>query len=187
LAAAAVLLAVLAMWPSGPPPRILGSTQLTRDGRSKECTFTLGRMRPGPRLVSDGLQVYFSEIVDNEVTVAQVSTKAGHTVLLPRSLPGTFADGVLDFTPLRHSLLLIGLEEHLWEMSLPSGARHRLGEVLADDAKWSPDARRLAYANGRSVFLANADGSAPRKLAELEGEAYLLAWSPDGGRLRFSL
>jgi TolB protein len=53
------------------------------------------------------------------------------------------------------------------------------------DPAWSPDGSLLAYtATGRTdwVWLVNADGSAPRALAE----GLQPAWSPDGRRLAFA-
>jgi len=45
---------------------------------------------------------------------------------------------------------------------------------------WSPDGRRLAYLAG-GVFVANADGTASRKIAPTAAGA--LTWSPDGERI----
>jgi TolB protein len=50
------------------------------------------------------------------------------------------------------------------------------------DPAWSPDGSLMAFASSERVWLMNADGSAPRELAEGEQPA----WSPDGRRLAFS-
>jgi TolB protein len=49
---------------------------------------------------------------------------------------------------------------------------------------WSPDGRRLAFARGGHLAIANADGTSPTVLAPFQiGEA---SWSPDGQELLFS-
>ena len=62
-----------------------------------------------------------------------------------------------------------------------------LGDVTGHSAAWSRDGRQLVYANGTDLYLANHDGSAPRKLLSLPNEAQGLTFSPDGGRIRFTL
>jgi Tol biopolymer transport system component/tRNA A-37 threonylcarbamoyl transferase component Bud32 len=55
---------------------------------------------------------------------------------------------------------------------------------------WSHDGKRLAYAQVRtiggfgSIWIANADGSSPRKIRDAN-EPHGLAWSPDDDRLAF--
>ena len=55
---------------------------------------------------------------------------------------------------------------------------------------WSHDGKSLAYAQVRtiggfgSIWIANADGSEPRKIRETN-EPYALAWSPNDDRLAF--
>jgi Tol biopolymer transport system component len=58
----------------------------------------------------------------------------------------------------------------------------------AHDACWGPDGNHLAFANGKDVFLAAADGSDVRKLATPDGFdfSYWIRFSPDGTRVRFS-
>jgi TolB protein len=57
---------------------------------------------------------------------------------------------------------------------------------------WSPDGRRLVFSapvgNVDELFVANADGSAPRKLTSEPpaGHAFDPAWSPNGRRIVYS-
>ncbi len=48
---------------------------------------------------------------------------------------------------------------------------------------WSPDGRRLAFVNWRSIWAVGADGSQRRRLVR---DALDVAWSPDGRRLVFT-
>ncbi|ACO31580.1 MULTISPECIES: S9 family peptidase [Acidobacterium] len=60
------------------------------------------------------------------------------------------------------------------------------------DAVWSPDSKQIAFFSNCTpdhkpgVFVAEADGSGtPKLLAELDGYAHSLAWSPNGQELSF--
>ena len=62
-------------------------------------------------------------------------------------------------------------------------------------ASWSPDAKKLLFAQGSDLYLANYDGTNPQKLVTVPGipgwvESYISGWprwSPDAKRIRFSL
>ena len=172
--------ALLVVWLRAPslPPRVIGSTQITHDGRIK------GRM------AADGARVYFEEEVSTHRSVlAEVSTTGGETGIIPDPFTNiTIADISRD-----HSELLaydfVGTDKDFpfWIVPLPTGAPRRLGDVRAHSAAWSPDGRVLAYATGSEIYAANHDGSAPRKLLSLPGRAFGLTFSPDGGRIRFTV
>ncbi|MCB0202334.1 MAG: PD40 domain-containing protein [Anaerolineae bacterium] len=68
------------------------------------------------------------------------------------------------------------------------------GEVFMDYGRWpawSPDGSTIAYqtcdsTGGRcGLFLVNADGSNPRPITSVPGDA-MPAWSPDGSRIAFA-
>src|ERR1035438_8400825 len=64
----------------------------------------------------------------------------------------------------------------------------RIGQSGAGAAAWSPNGTRLAYAEGRSLYLANPDGTAPKRLLTLPSiNVSSLGWSPEGRHLRFVL
>jgi DNA-binding winged helix-turn-helix (wHTH) protein len=172
--------------PSSPPmPRVVNAVPITKDGlRKADATV----------LVSDGTRLYFQEgSFQLNTGLVQVSTQGGETAGIPVSLQNS---SPFDFSQ-SHSELLLGAGEQtlpygerpLWVLPLPAGAPHRLGDILAHDACWSPDGRRLVFANGKDVFGAKADGSEVRKLASPDGSDLLfgIRFSPDGRRLRFSV
>jgi Tol biopolymer transport system component len=79
------------------------------------------------------------------------------------------------------------IEDPYWIVSLPTGTRRRLGDVVGHSAIWSSDGGYLVYANGSDLYFANHDGSSPRKLVSLPGVANDLTFSPDGTKIRFSM
>jgi len=53
-------------------------------------------------------------------------------------------------------------------------------------AAWSPDGKKLAFADHDGLFIARGDGTAPGKLAtSAEGQITEIIWAPDGTSLRF--
>jgi dipeptidyl aminopeptidase/acylaminoacyl peptidase len=66
------------------------------------------------------------------------------------------------------------------------GSRGMEGEPV-----FSPDGKQIAFFSGctadhkPAIFLADVVGGAPHQLAELDGYAHELAWSPDGKQLSF--
>jgi len=62
-------------------------------------------------------------------------------------------------------------------------ARHKGGNLLFSPV-YSPDGKRIAYADRHALFVANADGSNPRTIVKAF-DPHSLAWSPDDSRIAF--
>jgi DNA-binding winged helix-turn-helix (wHTH) protein/Tol biopolymer transport system component len=186
----ALALAVILVWvklPSSPSmPSVVDSVQITKDGLPKAT----------PMLVSDGTRLFFQEgkwnVEELKTTLMQASTRGGETAPIVSSLRNPI---VFDFSRVRTELLVGGggvdpLNHTLplWVLPLPAGPPHRLGDIVARDACWAPNGRRLAFTRGKDVFVVEADGTAVRKLASADGfdDAFWVRFSPDGKRLRFS-
>ena len=151
--------------------------QMTNDGHAKQ----------GP-LVADGLRLYFSEGSPNHRVLAQVSESGGETSLLSSSLENP---DLLDISPNGSELLVASsggtAVPSIWSLPLPTGAPHRIGNVLANDAAWSPDGRDMAYVSGHDLYRARTDGSGATRLVALPGTGSWPRWSPDGTRLRVTV
>lgn len=180
---ASLLLPVLLVdWldrPQPPFPKITRTLQLTTDGREKF-----------PNIVTDGVRAYFAERKDDRWTLSAVPISGGEATAIPLPFPNA---QVLSISPDK-SELLIGEgqpidDKQLWRVPILGGSPHSMGNIVAHDAGWSQDGRNFMFMQGGDVFLANGDGSAPRKI-ELPPMtpntwAWSPRWSPDGSRITF--
>ncbi|HEU0177785.1 MAG TPA: winged helix-turn-helix domain-containing protein [Blastocatellia bacterium] len=168
------------------PPKVLSYVPVTSDGLVKTSAST--HFYSLSSLVSDGSRVYFTERTGGQSLLAQVSSTGGETVTIPLPFPSF---SVLDISPSRAELLVAApgydLESTLWVAPVLGGPPRRLGDLIAHDAAWSPDGGQIVYAFGYDLYLAKSDGTQSRKLAPVAGRAYWPRWSPDSGRLRFTV
>jgi len=181
---AAVLIAIITVagtfaWLRSPlpPPKVLATTQITHDGIPKVTVLT------------DGSRLYITETSGGSQLLVQASSVGGQT----SAIPSPFTDvGLGDISPDHTQLLVAGVtgtetEAPFWALPLPSGAPRRLAGVVGHAGAWSPDGRRLAFAKGSDLYLANADGTDAHKLIAVSGIPAGLRFSPDGARLRLDV
>jgi len=164
--------------PTPPPPRLLATTQLTRDGIPKSVAAT-----DGSRLYIGGNEL------GSTYRIVQVSITGGETSPIPTPFVNAFPYGI---SPDRTQLLtasFVGSETEnlLWSLPLPSGAPRRLGDIVSHSAAWSPDGRHLVFCKAADIYQANADGTDPHKLITVSGTPYSPRFSPDGTRIRFTI
>jgi serine/threonine protein kinase/Tol biopolymer transport system component len=162
------------------PPSITGSSQLTGDGRTKF-----------PPIFTDGSRIYFLASATGAVglTPYQVPVTGGDAGAVPESF--AFAN-LAGMSPNGAELLVLSqegskFEGPLWIVPTLAGSRHRLGEIVASDANWSPDGKQIIFARGNSLNLANADGSGTHKILTVNGTPLAMRWSPDMKKIRFSV
>jgi Tol biopolymer transport system component/DNA-binding winged helix-turn-helix (wHTH) protein len=163
-------------------PQIVRSVQITNDGFGKS-----------PELATDGPRIYFSAWKGGRGVLAQVAAVGGDTERMPAPVFGDTNACLRGISPDGQQILVATGRQFtrlegfpLWTFR-PSGlAGRRLGELVGNDADWSPDGRRIAYATYNQVWTADASGMRKRKVAEKEGLASYPRWSPDGQRIRFT-
>ncbi|MFY9561560.1 MAG: protein kinase [Terriglobales bacterium] len=160
-----------------PPPRVLSTTQITHDGITKVSVRT------------DGSRLYITETNGVSQLLVQGSSVGGPT----SAIPSPFKDvGLLDISPDHTQLLVASVtgtetEGSFWALPLPSGTPRRLAGVVGHAGTWSPDGRKLAFAKGSDLYLANADGTNAHKFIAVPGIPTDLRFSPDGARLRLTV
>ena len=160
-------------------PVVLRSTRLTNDGAYKERAISL---------FTDGARIFFSEDVDAQSLLAEVSTGGGETERHPSPHP---IDSALSYSQATNEVLFGSIweqrpEHRFTAMSLSGNRIRPLGNLSGHAASWSPDGTRIVYARERGLFIALADGSNPHEIAHTSEPPYWPRWSPDGGRIRFS-
>ncbi len=158
-------------------PRVLNYTQITHDGLQKAG------------FVTDGSRLYISELAYGKSTLVQVSVAGGDTV--PLAVP--FANpGLDDISPNGSELIVANNDAPYpfpyWIVPMPGGSPRRLGEIRAHDVHPSPGGQQIAYFVNSNLYLAQADGTNPRKLLTVPGKSPGCAsWAPDGSKLRFDM
>ena len=141
--------------------------------------------------VSDGTRLYFSHMDKGNPVLAVALAANGE--ISHFNLPSEIGSPLIgSLSPdgsklIIHSHLQADPEQPLWIVPTLNGDARRVPNVLAHDATWMPDGRRLLIANGNDLTIVGADGSEPHKLITTAGLAFWLRWSPDGRRLRFTL
>lgn len=144
---------------------------------------------PEAALTTDGTRVYFTEGTQGSLSVWQVSVNGGDAIKIPLALPSA---EVLDFSRVRSELLVgeavdAAGDGRLWAVAIPAGQCRRVGEIVARNASWSHDGRRIAFVRGRDVYLSDEKGGDEKKLAELPGLGWRPRWSPDDSLLRLTV
>src|SRR5262249_14095627 len=74
----------------------------------------------------------------------------------------------------------------LWVWPAHGGAPHRLGDVSAQEAAWSPVAPLIAFARDYKLFTVKTDGTDLREIGNFSSAPRSLVWSPDARELRFT-
>ena len=169
--AVAAVLGIFWLRTPSPPPRILGTRQLTHDSAIKF------------QLMTDGSRIYFTESFGSNQLTALVSATGGEVApISPRSqifVSAISPDGAE----------LVGgagfPDGELWVIPMPAGSPQRVADLVGHDPAWAPDGR-LFFGKGNDIWVAEHDGSSPRKLLTSSDHPQKLFISPDGARLVFT-
>jgi serine/threonine protein kinase/Tol biopolymer transport system component len=158
-----------------PVPKVANYVQLTHDGLQKSLIGT------------DGSRLYLTLINSGAQDAAAIEISGGQQVNI--QMPSLNMVPV-DLSPDgSHFLVLDGtgfpVSGPFWSLPIMGGSPRRLSDTSGEVATWSPDGKMMAYTSGGTIFLANGDGTEPRKLLTMKTLVADMAWSPDGKRLRF--
>jgi serine/threonine protein kinase/Tol biopolymer transport system component len=155
-----------------PPPRILGTRQLTHDSSQKGG------------LLTDGTRIYFGETTGESFSTLEVSAAGGDVAIINA---GNSVPNLTSISPDGAELLgTIGFPDgEIWTYPVPAGAPLRVGDLTGHDPAWSPDGR-LFFGKKNEIWIAEHDGSSPRKLLTASNFPQTLRFSPEGTHLRFT-
>jgi serine/threonine protein kinase len=186
-----LLLMLLFAWSRTPAaiPTVESVTQLTDDGQAK------GDM------VTDGSRIYFERGEPEGRKIAQVPVIGGPTAPLETAFANTWLRGIardgsslLVSVPADNDPISL-LATPLWLIPLPSGEPRRIGDLDSNGyADMLPDGRIVfaRYVSGVSAgqtdgrsdwFIADKNGSDPRKLVSLAGRVGQVFVSPRSDRI----
>jgi len=180
----ATIAAVLGLWwkTPGARPKVETVRQLTDDGELKATVYEAGE----GSLATDGSRVYFNERRSGKWMIAQVSVRGGQSAPVNTAVPEPIITGI---APDSSSLLTL----NGWLLPVPAGSPQHLGDLAGLDlsaVSYFPDGQHIIYAayesGGSAIYIADRNGSNPKKLLQLPTYALWLSVSPDGGRLRFT-
>jgi eukaryotic-like serine/threonine-protein kinase len=172
-----VIAAALAGWMWMRPvaaPQAANYIQLTHDGIQKTLVGT------------DGSRIFLTDGDSGKEDTAAIPVGGGEPARI--ALPGANMIPV-DLSADGSSFLVVdgtGYPETgpLWSLPVLGGSPRRLGDAVGAAGSWSPDGKQLTYANGTDVFIANADGSEPRKISTMKNFVSGLSISPDNTEVR---
>jgi len=182
LAAVVIVAGALVVWLRWPvsSARVLGLTQLTNDGSSKN-----------PPALTDGSRLYYMTIFPG-YALYQVSVTGGAAAPISEPFPGVYPQ-LEGISPSGSELLVEGSEGGstgegpLWVVPTLMGSRHRLGSIVCSSASWSPDGQTIVFAKGSTLNLARSDVSGAHKILTVNGTPSWIRWSPDAKKLRFTV
>lgn len=140
-------------------------------------------------LLSDGARIYYPQYDNGGYEVASTSVAGGTRGEVATGIPNP---ELCDLTPDGSAMLLRNLihsrndDEPLYIESRGSAAQ-RVGNILAYDAAWFPQTKRILYSADGVAYSTDLSGKSSKRLFTVPGNAFWFRWSPDGTRLRFTV
>jgi Tol biopolymer transport system component len=158
-----------------PQPRIAGTRQLTHDSVLKRS------------LVTDGNRIYFVESFWQTARFAQVSIAGGEVSVINTGTPLPDLGAISpDGSELLGTVSSDSVEEQICAFSVLTGSHRRIGDLIGHDPGWAVDGR-LFFSRGKEIWVAEHDGTSPRKLLTTSGVPWGYQFSPDGVRFMFGV
>jgi DNA-binding winged helix-turn-helix (wHTH) protein/Tol biopolymer transport system component len=176
LSLAAVVI-VAALRPD-PVPKVLNLIQISHDGL----------LDPWGKLTTDGARLFYLARTGGHWTLMQAPASGGEAQ--PFSEPSQNIR-VVDIAPDRSEFLSFAFHGRSKDLPLSvtpvvGGPPRRVGNIVADDAVFTPDGRRIFFNRPDGIYSSAPDGSQVEKVVALPDRSEDPQWSKDGRRLRFT-
>jgi Tol biopolymer transport system component/DNA-binding winged helix-turn-helix (wHTH) protein len=175
IVAGAIILGLL----SPPPvPKVSRIVQLSHSGR----------LDPWGGITTDRARLFFLEREGDHWNLMQAAVSGGESQPFASPFHNT---RIFDISPDMSEFLVAPFMQRapdlpLWTLPVVGGAPRRLGNIVGDDAAFSPDGTRIAYSTADGIYICSRTGTDAHKLVTLPESAWDLAWSPDAKVLRFT-
>jgi len=140
-------------------------------------------------LLNDGARIAYPQYDDGRYYVTETAFEGGESVTVPTGLPNP---ELCDLAPDGSAMVLRNLihsrddDEPLY-IQAKGGTAQKLGDTLAYDAAWYPDAKRILYSADGTVYSTDITGKSRQRLFNVPGNAFWFRWSPNGKKLRFTV
>jgi Tol biopolymer transport system component/DNA-binding winged helix-turn-helix (wHTH) protein len=141
------------------------------------------------RIVTDGVRVYFLERHGDRADLMETSSAAGP----PAKVETPFRNTRIFDVSRDGSEFLIGNFTvrtpplPLWIWPIQGGSPVRVGDVIVDDASWTPDGQEIIYSRDHAIHTVHRDGAGDRVLVHTPGYTHWMHFSPDGRSLTFTV
>ena len=167
---------------------VLASRQSPQIARVTQLTHS-GRVAPNSHLVTDGARLYFVSREGGQWALMTTSINGGSVEKIASPFENTV---IFDVSPDRTQLLIgpftyEGGASPVWIWPAHGGVPHRLGDVLASEAVWSPTGDVIAIIQNNRLLTVHRDGSAIEELQGFPSSPHSPVWSADGKKLRFTI
>jgi Tol biopolymer transport system component/DNA-binding winged helix-turn-helix (wHTH) protein len=160
-------------------PKVVNLTQITHDDL----------LDPWGKLTSDGARLFYLDRAGGRWMLMQAPASGGDAQPFSGLSRNT---RVVDIAPDRAELLTFTFfgrsnDLPLWLTPVVGGPQRRVGNIVADDAVFSPNGQRIYFDRPDGIYSCALDGSQVERLVALPGRSEDPQWSKDGRRLRFTL
>lgn len=140
-------------------------------------------------LMTDGTQIFYPRYDNGRYSVASVQNEGGESSAV---VTGITNPELCDLAPDSQKMLLRDLvhsrdENNPLYVQPKTGPAQRVGDILAYDAAWYPDSRRILFSTDGTVYATAPDGWSRKQLFSVPGNVFWFRWSPDGKNLRFTV
>lgn len=176
---ALVVIGVIGLGRPEPVPKVVDLVQITHDGM----------LDPWGKLTTDGARIFYLDHAGSHWTLMEAPASGGEAQPFPQPPQNT---RVVDIAPDRSSLLSFTFfgrsnDLPLWLTPIVGGPPRRVGNIVADDAVFSNDGRRIFFNRPDGIYSCERDGTGMKRLVALPSRSEDLKWAKDGRRLRFTL
>jgi len=162
-----------------PRPKVLNIVKISHDGR----------LDPWGRLTSDGARFFYLAREGGHWNLMQVPVAGGDSRPFPEPARNV---RLADISPERSEFLSFAFSIRGGDLPLSltpvtGGPPRPVGSVVADDAAFAPDGKKIAFTRPDGIYSCERDGSGVQKIVGLPNRSQNPQWSRDGRRLRFTL
>ena len=162
---------------------IIGDSTTPAIMSTQQLTFTReGKLEP---ILTDGSRLFFNQLGGP----AEMSASGGVVASIRNPIGNVKA---LDISPDGSDLLVVKEDViinsdnsgYLYALPIFGGSPRKIAAVFTDDARWSPDGKRIVYCSEHSLYVMNNDGSSTHKLWQAPSAVKSPVYSPDGSKIR---